>query len=96
MVVVVFDNGDASYAQWLHDHPRGFVLNTRRRSDPEYMVLHKAACRTVSKATRQMDQNPFTGKGYIKVCAENPDALLVWIRQEGGVGFSKRCALCGA
>jgi|SRR5580704_7878111 hypothetical protein len=95
---IIFDNsslaGDAPYLQWLHDHPDGLVLTTRRRFDPTYMVLHRATCRSISKATGQMGENPFTGRGYIKVCSGSPDALLVWIVQQGGMGFTKRCSLC--
>lgn len=99
-MTITFDSndgaGDAEYLQWLHDHPAGSVLNSRRWYDPTYMVLHKATCHLISKPTSRMGEHPFTGRGYIKVCSEDPDALLVWIKHHGGLGFSKRCALCGA
>jgi hypothetical protein len=100
MSATVFDNsegaGDAPYLQWLHDHAAGWVVNSRRRRDPSYMVLHKATCHSINRTARQADDNPFTSRGYIKVCSEEPDPLLVWIRQNGGAGFGNRCSLCEA
>ena len=100
MTATVFDNGDGAgdkpYQQWLHDHPTGMVLNTRRWYDPAYMVLHRASCHSIRRAGRQVDKNPFTGRGYVKVCSEEPDALLAWISQHGGEGFTKRCSICGS
>jgi 5-methylcytosine-specific restriction enzyme A len=100
MKATVFDDtdgsGDAPYLRWLHDHPAGWVLNSRRRRDPTYMVLHKATCDSINRTARQAGDDPFTSRGYIKVCSEEPDSLLVWIRQSGGAGFGKRCSLCEA
>jgi hypothetical protein len=93
-----FDNsdglGDAQYLQWLHDYPTGFVLNTRRWIDPTYMVLHKSACRSIGRPTAQMGSSPFTGRSYIKVCSLDAEALLAWMKQHGGTGFTRRCPLC--
>jgi hypothetical protein len=96
MATTVFDNHDAPYLQWLHDHPAGFVVNTTRRYNPSYMVLHKTSCYSISRTTDQMDENPFTGRGYVKICSIDQDGLLVWIRQQGGTGFTKRCSICRA
>lgn len=100
MTATVFENsdrsGDVPYLKWLHDHPAGWVLNSRRRRDPSYMVLHKATCHSINRAARQAGDNPFTGRGYMKVCSEESNPLLEWISQNGGAGFSKRCSLCGA
>jgi hypothetical protein len=93
MAVVVFDNsdslGDTSYIRWLHDHPLGLVVNTRRRFDPTY------TCSSIRQAARQADENPFVGRSYIKVCSGDEDELLAWIQHNGGNGFSKRCSQCG-
>jgi len=100
MNATVFDNGDGvgdtPYLQWLHDHPAGWVLNSRRRLDPTYMILHRATCHSINRATRQADENPFTGRGYIKVCSDNSEPLHVWIGRNGGAGFTKRCSRCRA
>lgn len=69
MASIVFDgrngSGEAAYQEWLHDHPTGFVLTTRRRHDPTYLVLHKVTCHSISRPTHQMRENPFTGRSYI-------------------------------
>jgi hypothetical protein len=96
MTANVFDNsdgaGDAPYLRWLHDHRCGLVVNTRRRLDPTYMVLHRAVCASIRQAARQVNENPFVGRSYIKVCSDNEADLLAWIHRNGGKGFSKRRA----
>jgi hypothetical protein len=37
-----------SYLAWTVAHPDGFVLNVRRRSDADYVILHRASCRSIS------------------------------------------------
>jgi hypothetical protein len=82
--------------QWLHDHPAGWVLNSRRRHDPTYMVLHRTSCYSINRAIRHVDKSSFTKRKDIKVCSEDPNALILWIGQHGGSGFTKRCFRCGA
>jgi hypothetical protein len=100
MAATVFDNvdgsGDAPYLQWLYDHPAGLVLNTRRRFDRRYIVLHRATCRSIVPPTQGVNENPFTGRGYIKVCSEHEADLLAWVKQQKGCRLSKRCSLCAA
>jgi hypothetical protein len=85
-----FTNSDSRYREWLTEHPQGYVLNTRRRPDPDYMVLHRSECRSIS---RPADPGAFTERSYIKVCSDTRDDLQVWARQYGAAGFSKRCSL---
>lgn len=96
----VFDNsdrgGDGPYLRWLAAHPHGVVLQTRRRFDPAYAVLHRASCRTISTPTAGMHADPFTSRAYIKICADAEASLLRWLNAAGGSGFSKRCSICGA
>jgi 5-methylcytosine-specific restriction enzyme A len=92
------DRGGADeepYRRWLQAHPTGFVLNSRRTIDPSYMVLHRTTCHSISPPGRSEAKDPFTGRGYIKVCAETRGTLLVWIASHGGQGFSKICGFCG-
>jgi hypothetical protein len=83
------------YRRWLQAHPTGLVLNSRRVIDPTYMVLHRATCHSISQPTRSKAKDPFTGRGYIKVCADRREHLIAWIAGYGGSGFSKVCGLCG-
>jgi hypothetical protein len=98
MTSIVFDNndgaGDAPYLQWLRAHPTGYVINTRRRLDLTDLVLHRAPCRSITRPTRLGAENPFTGKGYLKVCSDSEEGLLTWVRRRGGAGFSNRCSFC--
>ena len=98
MVVSVFDNrdgmGDLSYQQWRRDHPQGWVLNSRRFIDPGYMVLHRARCHSISRPAGNTHADPFTGRGYVKVCADDVEALRSWIASNGGANFSNCCSRC--
>jgi hypothetical protein len=100
MSVAVFEcaNGsdEAPYMCWLETHPDGILVNTRRRPDPTYAVLHRSTCTTIRRATRGTAAAPFTGRGYIKICADSESELLAWARRLGGNGFSRRCTLCKA
>jgi hypothetical protein len=75
----------------MRRHPGGVVVNTRRRLDPGYMVLHRACCFHI-----MVHENPaaFTGSGYIKACSNDPGELEDWVRKQGGRGFTKRCSHC--
>ena len=42
------NNGDGAYLAWLRANPAGYVLNTGRTHPPEYMVLHRANCPSIS------------------------------------------------
>lgn len=98
MSIEIFDNrrgnGDDSYQDWLLRHTEGYVLNTRRALDPSYMVLHRARCRSITAPTRSTSPHPFTGSGYVKICATTVDELRDWVLAHGGEDFSKRCGLC--
>jgi len=86
-----FADSDCRYREWLTEHQQGYVLNTRRRPDPRYMVLHRSECRSIS---RPADAGAFTERGYIKVCSDSPADLELWARRHGAPGFSKRCSFC--
>ena len=47
-MVFEFNIADKTYLKWLVENPTGFVLNTRKTFDPNYIVLHKASCHTVT------------------------------------------------
>jgi 5-methylcytosine-specific restriction enzyme A len=95
----IFDGSDGAgeelYQSWLQAHPTGLVLNSRREIDPSYMVLHRATCHSIRHPTRSQASDPFTGRGYIKVCADSREHLIAWIAGHGSSGFSKVCGLCG-
>ena len=89
-----FENDDLGYLAWTKAHPYGFVLNVRRIADPDYVVLHRAACGSISNDK----QNPgaFTRRDYRKICALDALKLQLAAKREGRSdgSFSKRCGLC--
>jgi hypothetical protein len=91
-----FVDDDPAYLQWLDECPAGYVLNTTRSRNPNYMVLHTATCRTIGRENRNVTPGGFTGRGYIKICAPSIPALRAWTRQQGrpGGSFSNLCGIC--
>jgi len=94
MPVKVFIDDEAGYQQWLRNHPKGFVVTTVRDISANYMSLHQATCRMISKYMKNMSSDAFTGKGYIKACSLSTCDLLQWIADNGGTGFTKICSIC--
>ena len=85
---------DQGYVEWVKAHPDAFVLNLRQRADPDYVVLHRATCWTISAAGR--GTGAYTQRAYRKVGGVSVEELRAVARQEGRIdgSFSKCCALC--
>jgi hypothetical protein len=85
---------DAAYFRWLKETPNGFVLNLRRGSSSDYIVLHRASCRTISN--RSQEAGAYTEREYRKICAETVDTLRIAARCEGRAdgSFSNECSAC--
>jgi len=92
----VFDSEDAPYLAWLAIHPDGLVVNTRRRVDPTYAVLHRASCYLIKEPPRAVKADPLTSHGYVKICGIGMEAVMAGLRAHGLTGISKRCGRCGA
>ena len=92
----VFDGDDAGFLAWLAGSPAGFVVNTRRQPDPQYMVLHRASCHHINRYTAGSSSGGFTERAYIKVCAGSIEALQEWVRYNGRSDgtFSNECGSC--
>jgi hypothetical protein len=86
---VVFRDDDAGYLEWLRAHPGGFVLNAARRPRPDYLVLHRANCRTI---TAQPARGDVWTSSYIKICGDD-DALERWAEMTIGA-LPRRCPRC--
>jgi 5-methylcytosine-specific restriction endonuclease McrA len=93
-MVKIFKDDEGSYNSWRNKHLDGFVLNTTRNKSISYLVLHRSGCQKISKPAPGMASNPFTGRGYIKICADSIRALERWIQEIGGRGFTKECKRC--
>ncbi|MFN8663835.1 MAG: hypothetical protein U0075_18215 [Thermomicrobiales bacterium] len=74
----VFDNADADYVRWLETHPGGYVLNTYRKPHPDYLILHRATCKSISRTASA--PIAWTSGDYIKICADSLGDLEAWSR----------------
>jgi hypothetical protein len=93
----VFDDRDEPYLKWLDEHPEGYVLKRRRGKSDSYLVLHSAACRKIRDYNDMAKPDGFTGRSYIKVCAESIDELRRYAMTKGGRpdgSFSGKCSTC--
>ena len=88
-----FENDDAGYLRWLTENPGGFVVNVERSLRPEYLILHRATCSTISKCR---DEGAYAGRGYQKFVANDLDKLRGLARRVGreDSSFSKTCGHC--
>lgn len=91
--VIEFMDDDTEYLRWLNSHTEGYVLNTTRNKSPEYMVLHRAYCHSISKYSGNAKQGGFTERNYMKVCTEKLDSLRNWVKRNGRPNgtFSSEC-----
>ena len=92
--MIRFSEDDVSYLAWTEAHPNGFVLNVSRTPDPDYVVLHRASCKSIS--TDKRAPGAYTGRGYRKICALSEGELRLAAKSEGRSDdtFSKRCGFC--
>lgn len=74
---------DLSYLAWTAAHPDGFILNVRRLADPDYVILHRAGCNSISNDTQA--PGAFTGRSYRKICAASVAELHSPLNARGGV-----------
>jgi hypothetical protein len=87
-VVAKFQDDDSGYRNWSRAYPSGYVLNCERHPSPNYLIVHRADCASISEL--QPGAARFTGD-YIKVCSTDRQALRRWARDETGGSVS----LCG-
>ncbi len=92
--MIEFLDDDEGYLSWIAANPDGLVLNVRRMTDPNYVVLHRASCGSIS--TDKREPGAYTTRGYRKVCAASVAELQLAAKREGrrDGSFSKRCGLC--
>lgn len=89
-----FEHDDSGYLTWVRNHRNGYVLNVRSYSDPDYVDLHRARCKTISR--EQSNPSAYTGGGYRKIVGDNRDELKFAAVQQGRIdgSFSRECSLC--
>ena len=87
VMVILFEDDEAGYLRWINEHPDGYVVNTRRWFDPDYLVLHRASCSSI-KIHRNMHDDPggFTERNYRKLCSASLSDLEDHLRKLIGNG----------
>lgn len=86
----IFRDDDEAYVAWLAAHQDGFVLNMARSPRPDYLILHRATCRTISG--RPTRGGPWTGP-YVKGCSDDELVIAAWCGRELGA-VPRRCGTC--
>jgi hypothetical protein len=86
-----FQDNDAGYLDWLETNPHGFVLYAERSPRKEYLILHRATCKSISRVAEPPVR--WTTGGYLKVCATEINEIERWCRQEVG-GNPQPCGQC--
>lgn len=85
---MIFLDDDLGYRQWIARNPLAYVVNCDKRVNPQYIVLHRATCRTISAP----DVN-YTHGDYQKVCARTREELEKWSISEVGAAPTV-CGIC--
>ena len=86
-----FQDDDDGYESWLAVHPDLFVLNTARNPAPNYLMLHRATCRTIAGAPAIVRRTRWTGE-YIKFCGQRAELEDFARTSVGGTAWP--CRLC--
>jgi hypothetical protein len=87
--VQVFRDDDAGYLAWIHQHPDGFVVNAERHPSPSYLMLHRAQCAHIARASQQGRWTV----AYVKICASAVAELERWASTVVG-GRLQPCRWC--
>jgi len=85
----IFINDEKSYLSWLRQNPNGLVVNSYAHPSPEYLILHRSTCWTISTDIR----TNWTTTGYIKICSRDKRELEKWAGKEVG-GKLHSCQIC--
>jgi len=85
----LFVNDDEAYLQWLTGNSAGFVVNSYLHPSPDYLILHRATCWTISTPAR----TNWTTTGFIKLCSSNRRELEKWAEKEVN-GELHPCQIC--
>ena len=87
----VLVDDDESYIEWVRNNPLGYVVNSFRKPTTDYLILHRANCRTILEATR--GPGNWTTTGFVKICSVDRSVLVKWASTEVG-GELQPCQRC--
>lgn len=85
---------DTEFLDWTKDHPEAYVINFRANRSADYVVLHRATCRTI--AVSSATGGPLTTGAYRKVGSQNLRVFDDWIPHNitNGICVSDECVIC--
>ncbi len=85
---------DTEFLEWTKVHPEAYVINLRANHSPDYIVLHRANCRTIAVST--VATGPLTTGAYRKVGGRDLTIFDTWIPRNiaGGQCVSDECIVC--
>ncbi len=88
--VFLFDRDDDAYRTWLAMHPDGYVVNVRRKLGPDYVVLHRASCATISEPR---PPGAYPEHGFRKFCGITVEGVAMAPEHRGRErgSFTSRC-----
>lgn len=86
--VVMFKDDDQGFYEWQDANPEGLFINTERKPNPNYLVLHLSGCSHFDGS----DSVRWT-KDYVKIASTDRDALEEWASESVG-GEITLCRTC--
>jgi hypothetical protein len=89
-VALTIVDDDSGYLRWIADHPDGFVVNTFRKPNPSYLILHRSTCGTITGTPARGKR--WTTGDFAKICSTDRVDLARWAREHNGELHP--CGLC--
>ncbi|MCP4542498.1 MAG: hypothetical protein GY832_35710 [Chloroflexi bacterium] len=90
-----FSEDEEGYAHWLAEHPQGFVINVKRGSLADEVVLHRTTCHCIGGDAGNT-RGARIGERSTRVCSLEVTSLSNWAERRGRVlaPFSHDCLQC--
>jgi hypothetical protein len=86
--VLMFKDDDDAFFEWQDAHPEGEFVNTERKPNPNYLVLHKSGCPHFKG-----NESVHWTKDYVKAASTDRAALERWAHDTVG-GEITLCRTC--
>lgn len=79
----------------MDTNPYNFVVNTPRRKNVNYFMLHKSKCHHISSTT-SLNKGAYTERDYIKICSDDLNELKNWfhLNNISFHGIFSECKTC--
>jgi len=84
----MFKDDDEGFFEWQDAHADGEFINTERKPNPNYLVLHKSGCPHFKGS-----ESVHWTKDYVKAASDDRVALETWAHETVG-GEITLCRTC--